>query len=67
MTNAEIVAEALKDLGPGWHTSRAVMWQVRRNGWQITTAKTRNVCRFLHRQGGVGMLVNGCRYLFQTR
>lgn len=67
MTNAEIIAQALKDLGPGWHTSREVMWQARRNGWQMATAKARGVAKVLVRQGKAQMLMDGKRYLFQTK
>ena len=67
MTNAEIIAQALKDLGPGWHTSRDIMWQARRNGWQMTTAKARGVAKVLYRQGKAHMLVYGNRYSFEIR
>lgn len=67
MTNAEIIAQALKDLGPGWHTSRDVMWQARRNGWQMTTARARGICRVLYRQDKVHMLVYGGRYSFEAK
>jgi hypothetical protein len=67
MTNAEIVLQALKTLGPGWHASREVMWQVRRDGYQMTTARARGVCRVLHRQGQAHMLIYGGRYSFEAR
>jgi len=65
-TNAETILQALKDLGPGWHTSREVMWQARRNGWQMTTVKARNVCRVLCRRGEARMLLKGNRYSFEV-
>jgi len=66
MTNAEAVLRALRSLGPGWHSSREVMWQVRRDGIQMTTARARNICRVLHRQQKVHMLVYGRRYSFEA-
>lgn len=65
MTNAEIVAQALMKLGTGWHTSREIMWQVRRDGYQMTTARARGIARVLHRQGKAHMLVDGKRYSFE--
>jgi len=67
MTNAEIVLQALKELGSGWHTSREVMWQVRRNGYQMTTTRARGICRVLCRQDKAHMLVYGGRYSFESR
>lgn len=67
MTNAEIVLQALKELGTGWHTSREVMWQVRRNGYQMTTTRARGICRVLYRQGQAHMLVYGGRYSFEAK
>ena len=67
MTNADIVLEALKTLGPGWHTSRDVMWQVRRDGFQMTTARARGICRVLYRANKAHMLVFGGRYSFEAK
>lgn len=67
MTNAEIVAAALERLGTGWHTSREVMWEVRRGGFQMTTEKARSVCKVLHRQDRAHMLVYGNRYSFEVK
>lgn len=67
MTNADIVLQALKTLGPGWHTSRDVMWQVRRDGFQMTTARARGICRVLYRQQKVHMLVHAGRYSFEAK
>ncbi len=67
MTNAEIIAKAISDLGQGWHSSRAVMWQVRRDGWQMTTAKARNVARILARDGIVSQAKTGNRYQFSAK
>lgn len=66
MTNAEIVLQALKTLGPGWHTSRDLMWQVRRDGYQMTTARARGIARHLSRSDKVHMLVYGGRYSFEA-
>lgn len=67
MTNADVVLKALKDLGPGWHTSREVMWQVRRNGHQMTTTRARGICQVLYRQEKAHMLVYGGRYSFEAK
>lgn len=67
MTNAEMILQALKALGPGWHTSREVMWQARRDGFQMTTARARGICRTLYRQGRAHMLVYGGRYSFEAK
>lgn len=65
MTNADIILQALEKLGSGWHTSRDVMWEARRAGYQMTTARARGVCRVLYRQGKAHMLVYGGRYSFE--
>jgi hypothetical protein len=65
VTNADIIQKALTDLGSGWHTSRQVMWQARRNGWQMTTDKARGVSKVLARQGKARMLMDGKRDLFK--
>lgn len=67
MTNAEVIEQALKTLGAGWHTTREIMWQARRGGWQMSTGKTRNVCRALYRANKVDMLVYGGRYSFEIK
>lgn len=67
MTNAEIVLQALKALGPGWHTSREIMWQVRRDGWQMTTARARGIARHLCRANKADMLIYGGRYSFEAK
>lgn len=67
MTNADVVLAALKSLGAGWHTSREVMWEVRRAGYQMTTARARGICRALYRQEKVHMLVYGGRYSFEAK
>jgi hypothetical protein len=67
MTNAEIILQALRTLGPGWHTSRDVMWQARRDGYQMTSARARGVCRHLYRAGKAHMLAYGGRYSFEAK
>jgi hypothetical protein len=66
-TGADIILQALRALGPGWHTSREVMWQVRRDGYQMTTARARGIARHLYRAGEVHMLAYGGRYSFKAK
>jgi hypothetical protein len=66
MNNEAIILKALTDLGSGWHTSREVMLQARRNGWQMTTARARGICRHLHRKQKVAILIYGGRYSFEV-
>ena len=65
MTNADAVFAALERLGTGWHTSREVMDEVRRAGFQMTTARAREICKVLARQGSVEMY-HDARYFFQA-
>lgn len=67
LTNADIVAAALDRLGPGWHTSREIMKEVRRDGYQMTTARARGIARVLYRQNKAHMLVYGGRYSFEIK
>jgi predicted trehalose synthase len=67
MTNAEIILQALRNLGSGWHPSRDVMQQARRDGYQMTTPLARGICRHLYRAGKVHMLVYGGRYSFEAK
>lgn len=67
MTNADIVFKALLELGSGWHTTRDVMWQVRRDGYQMTTARARGICHVLCRREKASILMDGKRYKFQAR
>lgn len=66
MTNADIVLAALKTLGADLHTSREVMRQVQRDGYEMTTARARGICRVLVRQGRAEMYHDG-RYFFQAK
>lgn len=67
MTNAEIALQALRNLGSGWHTSREVCQQVRRDGYQMTTARARGICQHLTRAGKAHRLVYGGRYSFEAK
>jgi hypothetical protein len=67
MTNAEIILQALRNLGTGWHSSRDVAWQARRDGYQMTAAKARGVCQHLTRAGKADRLVYGGRYFFEAK
>lgn len=72
MTNGEIVLAALKRLGSAQHnpsrlhTSREVMWEVRRAGFQMTTARAREICKVLVRQDKAKMYYDG-RYFFRAK
>lgn len=66
MTNAEIVLKALTDLGrPKIHSANEVMWQARRNGWQMSTDKARSVLKVLARRGNAELIQDGSRYFFR--
>lgn len=70
MTNAETTLKALQDLEAATIrklvSAHDVMWQIRRNGWQITTDKTRNVLKHLARTGQIECIRDGRRYYFRT-
>lgn len=66
MTNADIVLAALKRLGADLHTSREVMQEVRRAGYEMSTEKARMVCKALVCQGSVEMY-HDARYFFRVK
>ena len=68
MSNADIVQKALTDLGNSKKVFSAtdVMWQVRRNGWQMSSDKARNVLKHLARNGSAELIKDGSRYFFRA-
>lgn len=68
MTNSEIILRALTDLERRRkiHSASEVTWQARRNGWQMSTDKARNVLKSLARQGKVELIKDGSRYFFRV-
>jgi len=72
MTNADAILQALSTLTTNcphkrWYTSREIMWQVRRDGLQMTTARARGIALALCRQGKADQLMDGKRYKFATK
>lgn len=69
MTYAEITLAALKTLAADstkklFHASD-VMWQIRRDGWQISTDKARRILKHLASTGQIQKVMDGRRYYFR--
>jgi len=70
MTNADIVLAALKAVEKTsnktlFHAAD-VMWQVRRDGYQMTTDRARGILRVLSRNGQVETVRDGRFYFFRS-
>ena len=75
MTNAEIVAQAVRNLESDMRalgvarscfSTREIMREVGRNGYYLSTAKTRNVCRHLAKIGELDTIKDGPYYRFSS-